>query len=151
MKTKTISLALKVTTLAFLLAFMILKSCSVAYAQPVTFTQQELEQLATNNLERKKCLETSQIKQQEIDSLNLKVKLLEQSNTIKDSTISNFKHLVANYDKIEAIRIEQASSLKEENKEQKKVIRKQGRRLTFWRIITPISISTISLVAILVK
>lgn len=150
MKTKTISLLLKVITLAFLLMFMILKSCSVAYAQ-VTFTQSELEQLATNNLERKKCLEISQIQQQEIDSLHLKVNLLEQSNEIKDSTISNFRHLVANYNQIEAIRIEQASKLIDENTEQKKIIRKQGRRLTFWRIVTPVSISAIALVAILVK
>jgi hypothetical protein len=121
-----------------------------AYGQ-VTFTPEELRQLAEQNLERKECLEVNQILEKEIDSLQLKQELMQGQMDLKDSTIVNLKDVVKNYGQIEDLYISQKEDLIEENKEKEKVIKKQNRRLNFWRIFTPVTVTGVAIVGLFVK
>ena len=138
--------------LVVLILIALMFACNRAYAQEtIPFTQEEVETLAKHNLERKKCLELNEINEREIDSLHLKVNLLEQQIELKDTTISNFESLVVNYEKVDSLRLEQNKVLIEESDEQKKIIKKQKRRLNFWRIFTPVSVTAVVIGSIFIK
>jgi len=116
-----------------------------------TFTKDELRQLADQNLQRKECLELNEILNQEIDSLLLKQDLMRGQLDLKDSTIVNLKDVVKNYGQIEDLYMSQKEDLIEENKEKENVIKKQNRRLNFWRIFTPVTVTGIAIVGLILK
>ena len=152
MTLKTLSLIFKVILLVGVVIIMCFNSCSVAYGQgTIPFTPAEVEQLAKQNLERKKCLELNVLNEREIDSLNLKVNMLEQQSALKDSTIGNFKSLVKDYDHIDSLRVEQASNLLKNNEDQRNTIKKQNRKLNFWRIFTPVTVTAVAIASIFLK
>jgi hypothetical protein len=153
MTLKNLSLLVKIIALTTLIIVMLFGSCNVSYAQvnSVSFTPVEVEQLAKQNLERKKCLELNDINERYIDSLNLKMNLLEQQLKLKDTTIGNFKSIVNNYDQIDSLRVKQASNLLDDNEDQKRTIKKQNRKLNFWRIFTPVTITIVAIGSIFIK
>jgi hypothetical protein len=150
MKLKTLQFIVNIILFVGVMVILLFRSCGVAYGQ-VTFTPEEVTQLAKYNLERKKCLELNKLNQQEIDSLILKVKLVEQQSALKDSTINNFQSLIENYDHIDSLRVEQSNNLLEQNQDQRKLIKKQKRRLNFWRIFTPVTVTGIAILTIFIK
>jgi len=128
MSLKTLSLISKIALFIAVMSLMLFKSCNVVYAQEtIPFTPAEVEQVAKNNLERKECIELNKLNEQLIDSLNLKVNLISQESSLKDSTINNFRSILKNYEHIDSLRVEQSTELLEANKEQSKTIKKQNR------------------------
>jgi len=147
MKTHSISTP---AIILFIILFVMFRSCNVAYGQ-ITFTESELMQLAEQNLERQECLELQELDKQEIDSLSHKCTLMTQQISFQDSIISNYTLIVKNFNRIEEVQEQQIQMLKSDRDEQKKIIKKQNRKLTFWRIFTPTAITGIALVGILTK
>ena len=153
MTLKTLSLIIKISVFVILLIVMLFGSCNVSHAQvnSISFTKIEVEQLAKQNLERKKCLELNDINERYIDSLNFKANLLEEQLKLKDTTIENFKSIVNNYEHIDSLRVIQASNLLENNDDQRKTIKKQNRKLNFWRIFTPVTITIVAIGSLLIN
>jgi hypothetical protein len=136
--------------ISFGISLLILISFSQAFGQ-VTFTPDELRQLAEQNLERKECLELRELDQQEIDSLSHKCNLMTQQISFQDSIISNYTLIALNFNRIDQVQNQQIDMLKADRDEQKKIIKKQNRKLTFWRIFTPTAITGLALLGILTK
>ena len=136
--------------LIFIAFILGISNCSASLAQEVvTFTPSEVEILAKHNIQRKECLELNAISLQQIDSLNLKVNLLEQQSEIKNTTIINFRSVVSNYEKVDLLRIEQNKELLKTTEQNTKTIKKQNRRLNFWRIFTPITVTATAILGLL--
>lgn len=107
----------------------------------ITFTPDEVRQLAEQNIERKQCLELNVVLNEEIDTLHYTLGLFRSQVTLKDSIITNYNGLIKNYEGINAIRQIQIEEAVNRNSDNEKIIKKQNRRLNFWRIFTPITIS----------
>lgn len=138
--------------LKLLLALAVIFSLSYVFGQEtIPFTPEEVQRIAKHNLERKECIELREIDKQHIDSLNLKVNLLESKIYLKDTTINNFRSVVSNYEKIDNLRVEQNKELIKASDEQKEVIKKQNRKLNFWRIFTPVTVTAVTLGNIFIK
>jgi hypothetical protein len=133
--------------LIFLIIVLIVSTCN-SYGQ-VTFTDSELKVLARHNLERKECLEIQEVMKDQIDTLESKVILLESEIDLKDSINSNLSKVIANYDKIEQIRMDQTKLLIKDNEEKQDTITSQHRKLSFWRIFTPIVVSATAILGLI--
>ena len=129
---------------------ILLVTCSSTYGQ-ITFTPAELNQLAKNNLERKRCQELNKVLRSEIDTLNLKVKILNQQVELKDTTISNLFSITESFSRIEKIRKNQTLEQSNRIKEDAITIKKQNRKLNFWRIFTPVTVTAIAIGSIFLK
>jgi hypothetical protein len=141
---------LNIIRIALVLGLVLVGLVSQAYGQ-ITFTESELLQLAEQNLERKQCLELRSLDKMEIDSLSHKCTLLSDQIAIQDSMINNYSLIVNNFKRIEGVQQEQIRILKEDLEENKKIIKKQNRKLTFWRIFTPSAVTGIAVLSILIK
>ena len=129
------------------IGFIIFRGTSV-YSQ-VIFTEAELIKIAEHNLSRKKCEALNVSLNSEIDSMNLKTSILGFQLQLKDSTIISYKTIVQNYKTIDTIRVEEKKLLTDLNKDQQKTIKKQNRRLNFWRIFTPVTVTAAAIFILL--
>jgi len=120
---------------------IILLSTGNSLISQITFTQNEVRQLAEQNIERKQCLELNVVLNDEIDTLHYTLGLFRTQVTLKDSIITNYNGLIKNYEGINAIRQIQIEEAVNRNSDNEVTIKKQNRRLNFWRIFTPITIS----------
>jgi hypothetical protein len=132
------------------LLLLILISPLIGFSQ-ITFTPAELLQLAEQNLQRKECLKLQELSEAEIDSLNSKITFQNQQLELNKLMISNLKDVVANDLKMEELATIQTNSLKQDLATQEKLIKKQNRKIIFWKILTPVGIIATSTVFLLVK
>ena len=132
------------------LFLLILISPLIGFSQ-ITFTPAELLQLAEQNLQRKECLKLQELSEAEIDSLNSKISLQIQQLELNKLMISNLKDVVANDLKMEELTTIQTNSLKQDLATQEKLIKKQNRKIIFWKILTPVGIIATSTVFLLLK
>ena len=132
------------------LFLLILISPLIGFSQ-ITFTPAELLQLAEQNLQRKECLKLQELSEAEIDSLNSKISLQSQQLELNKLMISNLKDVIANDLKMEELATIQTNSLKQDLATQEKLIKKQNRKIIFWKILTPVGIIATSTVFLLLK
>jgi len=133
-----------------LILYVVLTVMSLQCIGQLTFTKEELQTLARHNLERKECQEQSVISQQLIDTLTLKNEVLKEQVDIQDSIIRNYININANLNDIFNIQESQINLLEKANKENTKTIKKQNRKITFWRIFTPITLTGSFILGILI-
>lgn len=133
--------------LLFLL-FCLVLGVSEAKAQ-VIFTEAELMQIAKHNLERKECLKLQEQHLRDIDTLNLKVDILTNQGALKDSLLSNQATMLNNYEQIDKLQNKAINTLETERDDTKRLVKKLNRRLTFWRIFTPITVTATAILGLL--
>jgi predicted RNase H-like nuclease (RuvC/YqgF family) len=129
---------------------LILANCTNAFGQ-VTFTEQELLQLAEQNLQRKECQELNEVLTNENDTLRYKCDALKKQIQFLDSTITFYNNIDHNQKRIINIQETQIQDLKKASDQNKETIKDQNRKLNFWRIFTPISITAVAILSIFVK
>ena len=129
---------------------LILANCNDSFGQ-VTFSEDELLQLADHNLQRKECQELKKVLTNENDTLKYKCVALQKQIEFLDSSITYYNIIDYNQKRIIDIQENQIQDLKKASDQNKETIKDQNRKLNFWRIFTPISITAVSVLSIFVK
>lgn len=124
------------------------QSCEPARAQ-VTFSAEEVLQLAEQNEERKACIEYREIQEKQLDSLDLKIQAMVSERDLDKKDIEEYKLILDDYRSIDSVRVKQIEEYMDQHDQDQKIIKKQHRRLTFWRIFTPVVVTTAAILAIL--
>jgi len=125
------------------------RSCNLAYSQTIPITETELLKFAEHNLERKACLELNEINENQIDSLIQKNQLLHDQIDLKIANITDYQLIVKDLRDINVIRVVQIAEYIEQSELDRKTIKKQNRRLNFWRIFTPCVVTGVAVIALI--
>ena len=129
--------------LALISVFLFFRSFGVV--GQVTFTHNELIQLADQNLERLQCKDLLVTFKNENDSLYSIIGLQNKSIILRDSIINNLEKISIDRSKITASLLETNKALNSQIKSVNLDLKRSKRKLVFWRIFTPVSISAISI------
>ena len=129
--------------LALISVFLFFRSFGVV--GQVTFTHNELIQLADQNLERLQCKDLLVTFKNENDSLYSIIGLQNNSIILRDSIIQNLEKVSIDRSKITSSLLETNKALNSQIKSVNLDLKRSKRKLVFWRIFTPVSISAISI------
>ena len=127
--------------------FVMITSCRMN-AQ-VTFTHEELIQLADQNLERLQCLKLSRLSQRENDSLYAIIDKQSMSISYRDSIINNFMQIHDDEKLIRYTLVETNKQINDQVKTLNDKVKTRDRKLNFWRIFTPISITSVVIMGLI--
>jgi hypothetical protein len=113
---------------------------SFAFGQ-VEFTEEELLKLAEHNTERLYLKSIVEIQDQENDSLNLIVNSLRDALMVSESSNEDLVIALDYAYEIDSIQNIQIHQLSDRNKLLNDEVVSQNKRLNFWRIFTPITVT----------
>ena len=117
----------------------------------VVFTNKELLILAEHNVERIYLKDLSNIQQTELDSLNRKIELLNNSFELCQENEKTFNEIITKLNSVIQKKEDQTNILETESNQQKETILKSEKKIKRWRIATPILIIGAFITAIIIK
>ena len=117
----------------------------------VVFTNKELLILAEHNVERIYLKDLSNIQQTELDSLNRKIELLNNSFELCQENEKTFNEIITKLNSVIQKKEDQTNILETELNQQKETILKSEKKIKRWRIATPILIIGAFITAIFIQ
>lgn len=137
--------------LLFIFSLFLISFSSFSQSKGIFVTNEELLKFAQNNVEKQKYYNLSLNLTAQRDSLENMNSILELNLQLKDSIINQKNVVINNTEKTSRL-IEQESNSKDIAIEELRVEnKKQKRKLNFWRIFTPTTVTIVSIIPILIK